>query len=102
MSCASPDLWEPWGAIPRATRPKVEQGPRPVRLLAAACRVVQNGPAASTTPGHLRRFASPFGSGWGLAGLDQLVYRSGVGVLWVTGAGDSRLFSGTYLFRSKL
>jgi YD repeat-containing protein len=33
-----------------------------------------------------------FGSGWGLSGLDQLVAVDG-GVLWVTGAGDARLFA---------
>ena len=38
------------------------------------------------------RDPSPYGAGRGLDGLDQLFAVSG-GVLWVTGAGDSRLFT---------
>ena len=37
---------------------------------------------------------SPFGAGWGIAGIDRLVV-SGSNVLWVTAGGDSRLFIGT-------
>ncbi len=34
---------------------------------------------------------SPFGPGWGIAGVDRLAFGCG-GLLWVTGTGDSRYF----------
>ncbi len=40
------------------------------------------------------RTASPYGSGWGVSGIDQLYPTSG-GVLWVSGSGDARLFTGS-------
>jgi hypothetical protein len=40
--------------------------------------------------------ASPYGPGWGIAGVNQLVSTTG-GVMWVTGAGDWRFFSGSDL-----
>jgi YD repeat-containing protein len=43
--------------------------------------------------------ADPYGAGWGITGIDQLVPMTG-GVLWITGAGDSEFFqsnpSGTF------
>ena len=35
---------------------------------------------------------SPYGAGWGLDGVSQLVAVTG-GVLWVTGQGDARFFA---------
>jgi len=37
------------------------------------------------------RDTSPYGAGWGIAGIDQLV-TSPDGVMWITGAGDYRVF----------
>ena len=50
-------------------------------------QVTQTGTAAVVV-----RDNSPYGAGWGIDGLAQLVAVSG-GVLWVTGAGDSRFFA---------
>ncbi len=43
---------------------------------------------------YVDQSSSVFGAGWGLQGLDQLYLVSG-GVLWVTGTGDTRLFTGS-------
>ncbi len=67
-------------------------------------------PVTASTSGHAAVVvndsadATPFGPGWGLAGIDHLVTTAVANddVLWVTGAGDSRVFtynaaSGTYV-----
>ena len=38
------------------------------------------------------RAASPYGAGWGIAGIDQLLPTAG-GVLWLYGTGQTRLFA---------
>ena len=50
--------------------------------------------SASGTVYAVVRDSSPYGAGWGLAGISQLVTVSG-GVLWVTGQGDWRFFAST-------
>jgi hypothetical protein len=52
------------------------------RVISANALVVANGSS------------DPFGYGWGLVGLDQLVAVSG-GMMWVTGNGGVRFFSGS-------
>ncbi len=52
----------------------------------------------------VNRSASPFGAGWWLAGLEQLVVQSGSQVLWIGGDGSARIYtnngSGVYRARS--
>jgi hypothetical protein len=66
-------------------------------------------PVTSTLAGNLgvvvRDQNNPYGAGWGLAGIDQLVLGSNQGVLWATGTGDARVFTGnpgtlTYTYTS--
>jgi PKD repeat protein len=49
---------------------------------------------AAGTASVVARDASPYGAGWGIDGLSQLVVGP-TGALLVTGAGDSRFFTGT-------
>jgi YD repeat-containing protein len=49
--------------------------------------------STSGTAVVVARDGSPYGAGWWIDGLDQLYAVTG-GVLWVTGAGDSRFFTG--------
>ena len=50
--------------------------------------------STSGTVATVDRTNSPFGAGWGLSGLDQLVPFDG-GVVWVTGTGQTRVFTGS-------
>src|SRR5262249_18679101 len=57
--------------------------------------------AAARTMPVVAEDSSPYGAGWGIAGIDRLVVGTDANsVLWVTGAGDSRVFTangdGTY------
>ncbi len=49
---------------------------------------------ATGTMTSLDQTSSPYGSGWSISGIDQLIPTTD-GVLWVSGGGDSRLFTGS-------
>ena len=38
--------------------------------------------------------SNPLGDGWGISGIDHLITGSTVGVVWATGSGDARVFTG--------